>query len=105
MLLPCGDVPNHSQQTFKPRILSIHLSGRAELSIASLQVGNHRLKPDDLNVAVPRKELSNLPPELDELEFAAERLKVDCVFHRRQKQPEMGFQSTRANLIQLLQQL
>jgi hypothetical protein len=63
-----------------------------------MQVHNRRLKPDDFDVRVLRNELINLLPELDELEFPAERLKVDCVFHpdfrrhpldRRQKQPEI----------------
>jgi hypothetical protein len=47
---------------------------------------------------VLRKEFADLPPKLDELEFLAQGLEVNCVFHpdlrrfpfdHRHKQPEM----------------
>jgi hypothetical protein len=47
-----------------------------------------------------RKGFPDLPSELDELEFRAQQLEADCVFHpnfsprpldRRQQQPKMPF--------------
>jgi hypothetical protein len=60
---------------------------------------------------VLRNEFPDLLPELDELEFRAQPLEVPGVLHlnfrrrpldRRHKQPEMHFQSTRANTVGLL---
>jgi hypothetical protein len=55
---------------------------------------------------VLQNQFPDLPLDLDELEFPAQRLDVDCVFDpdlhlrpldRRHKQPEVRFRSPRAN--------
>jgi hypothetical protein len=79
-----------------------------------VQVQYCGLKPDDFEVRVLRNEFPDAAPELDELEFPAQRLEVNCVFHPdfwrrpldcRRKQPEMLFQSARADPVGLLQQV
>jgi hypothetical protein len=61
-----------------------------------------------------RNEFPNPPAELDELEFATQRLEIECVFHpdfchhpldRLQKKPKMRFRSRRANFVGLLEQV
>jgi hypothetical protein len=62
---------------------------------------------------VLRKELPDLSSTFDELEFAAQGLKANCVFYsnfrrlpldRREKRPDAPFGSTRANPVGLSQQ-
>jgi hypothetical protein len=81
---------DRSPRPLKLRVLlgprpTIRLSKQAEPLILPRQlppqVRNHRLKPGDLDVRVLRNEFGNLPPELDELEFPAQRLEIDCVSH------------------------
>jgi hypothetical protein len=91
VLLLFRDFVDRSPQTLKLRVSlrprpPIRLCELAELPILlrqlPLQVPYHRLEPDNLDVRVLPNEFPDLLSELDELELRAQRLEVNCVFHR-----------------------
>jgi hypothetical protein len=67
--LSATNLPLHSRKAREP------------VPALPLQVHNHQLKMNDLDVRVLRSQFGNLPPEPNELEFRAQTLKVYCVFH------------------------
>jgi hypothetical protein len=78
----------------------IRLCKLAELPVPpgqpTLQVQDRRIKPDDFDVRVLRKEFPNQSTELDELEFAAQRLEINTVFHRDfRRRPSIATRNSR----------
>jgi hypothetical protein len=69
------DFADRSPQALELRVLfgPIRLGKQAELPVLPCQlpldVGNRRLKPDDVDVRVLRNEFGNLSPDLDKLEL------------------------------------
>jgi hypothetical protein len=99
MLLLLLDLADRSPHVLNLRVLpAIRLCNFSKLPVLPLQAWNGRHKSDGLDVRVLRNEFGNLSPELDELKFAAQRLKIKCIpdpdFRRRsldhrETQPEI----------------